>query len=364
MKRLAALLCISFFFCLFCQAQKTVVFQMDTVYNQEKISLPFKDIIVADARFDQTKLGGIYNKMILGMLTTTKRDVVFPDSLKNYLPYIIKSFSTLSDTSSKNLYILVKKFRVAENFMTSIQGTLNNYFTLNISASFYAIQNDQYKKLFSIEDVFLHDIDIESDVKLSLQYNKNQRASILKNILYKLMAYKDWNNEPKGPLFSTVDVETAIQKRFMLPVYTQQAVTGLYKTFLEFKNASPSVTSAIIIYKNGKVQNVVDQNHYEIRLNDYWGLSDGTKNYLIFRNELTELIPCGKSFRLLSYRTKDELSGRATVKEVSSKDFFTTLFGEGKVREYFDLDMDTGEIFMEEIFGKSSFKNIDNKRLK
>jgi hypothetical protein len=357
MKALIACLfaCLSFFQPSI--AQGNVIIKVDSSFNYEKISLPFKEIIVADARFDQTKLGYIHTNNFLERLVK-KRAADFPDSLRNYLPKVIASFSERSDTSSESLFILIKKFRIAENLMSSVQETINNYLTLNLSASFYSLKDGKCTRLFSVDDVFMENVDIKSDIKISLEYYGNQRAAILTKMLYKLLANKTWQKQASGVAYNLNDVNLGIQKRFSLNIYRQQAGAGLYKTFAEFRNASPSVTGIKIKYKDDKIEEVLDEDGNKVLLHEFWGLSDGKKNYLIFRKEFTELIPSGKSYCVLSYRTHAELTGRAIMGDGRYSGFLGSLNGGKKIKEYFDLDMDTGEVFLEEVFGKSKLKNL------
>lgn len=179
MKSLITVLVIGCFFCSSGKAQNTVLFETDSVFNGEKIQLPFKDITVADARFNKLSLGFVYGKVIVGIHTRKKQTVNFPDSLQNYLKRIIENFSDLSDTAREGLFILIKKFRVSEQAATSIKGTVNSYLTLNLSASFYRANNHIYQKIFSVDDLFMDYIDPNLDVKLSFQYFRHQRAQLL-----------------------------------------------------------------------------------------------------------------------------------------------------------------------------------------
>lgn len=348
--------------CLFTQvlyAQDTVLLKLDTSFNFKRISLPFKKIIVADARFDRSKIGCV-NKVTAIGLTYRKRPAVLPDSLHSYLPSLITSFADLDEKTEEELFVLIKKFRIAENIFTTVQQTLNNYFTFNLSASFFRATGGKLTKLFSVEDVFVDYVDMGADVKLSLDYQKNQRSVILTKMLYKMMAYRNWESVPQGPSFAVSEVDTAIARRFGLPVYQHQTITGLHKNFAEFKNATPSVRGIAVKYKNNKIAEVTDASGNKIQPSDYWGVSDNGKHYIVFRNEFAELLPCDRSFRFLSYRTVAELTGNAVIGDQRYSGFLGSLGGGKKIDEYFDLDMDSGEPFIEEVFGKSKMKNHVN----
>jgi hypothetical protein len=347
----------------FAKAQKPFVLELNDNFRQERILLPFNEIIVKDARFDQTKIGYVNNRNFLDMVKLKKRKAVLPDSLHLYLPQMIKTFSELNDSSHSSLLILVKKFRVAENFISSVKDNFNNNLTLNLSVSFYKVDGTQCSRLFGIDDILLENIDIDSDKKINfLDYLGTQRSILVTNMLYQLFKYRNWQKQPTGSLVPLSQMNEAIEKRFALPVYQQQPASGLYKTFSDFKNATPAVTNISVQYHKGKIEKVLDGDGHAIDASDYWGLCDGKKNYLSFRNEFTELIPCGKSFEVLSYRTVAEVSGRSVMGDGRYSGFLGSFSGGNKIDEYFDLNMDDGNLFLEEVFGKSTLRNLINEK--
>jgi hypothetical protein len=202
-------------------------------------------------------------------------------------------------------------------------------------------------------------VDNSADVKLSLQYHKHQRGNILRRMIHRIMKYNNFERTTDGPTFSDSIIQAGLEKRFLLPIYSKHADAGLYHNFAEFKNATPSVKAVRFTYKNGKVEDVLDQNDKKIDITTYWGLSDGKKNYLFFRGEPTELIPCDRSFKIRSFRTVKELIGEAEIDITKRVGKVKSFSGPGKIGEYFDLNMDTGKLFLEEMFGTT----IMQKRL-
>jgi hypothetical protein len=106
---------------------------------------------------------------------------------------------------------------------------------------------------------------------------------------------------------------------------------------------------------------VVDAEGKPVDLKNIWGVSDGEKRYIVFRNKLHELIPCDRSFRILSYRTKADLRGVTNYSEWATNGAvvagaITKLSDSTKLSEYFDLNMDNGKLFLEEMFGTSTLR--------
>lgn len=364
MIKLPACLLLSLGVTVYAYTQDTTVLKTDEFFNPEIVNLPFKKITIADARFDKTKIGFVHNKAVLGMHSFKKRIAVFPDSLHTYLQQMIARFSQLDPTSEESVFILIKKFRIAENYTTSVQQTINTYLNLNLSMSFYKVKDGRYYKLFSLDDVLNEFVDVDFDVKLSLNHFASQRSAILTKWIYKIMRYGNWKASPQDAGFTDADISAALAKRFLLPVFTQQAPAGLYKTFAEFKNTTPSVQNISLRYKDNKVQEVLDENGNQIPAQGFWGLSDGKKNYLLFRNEWVELLRIDNSYRVLSYRTWAEITGRAVLGDGRYQGFLGNWSGGAKKEEYFDLDMDSGQLFLEEVFGKSVLKHTETGKSK
>lgn len=336
----------------------------------ERIPVPYAGVQVIDARFDQSKIGCLFNRITPFdfSMYVFKRDAVFPDALTTYLPRFLETFLQTDNSQPDELMVLVKRFRIADYCSYGEANNADVDLTLNLSLSFYALHNERYYKLFSVDKIDAHTIySIGDRTQESLQ--EDTRAMALRDMLYKLLSTESWVMNPASPSYTAADVASALEKRFALPVYDAVAKAGLYKNFSEFKNNAPSTTNISVIYKNGRIAAVRDKRGRPIDLRDYWGLADGNKRYMIFRDEPVELAPCDKSFKVRSYRTMSDTRKAPTASIAAAQyGMMATSLAKSletmRTSEYFDLDMDSGDLYLEEMFGMPSTASIHKKILK
>jgi hypothetical protein len=339
---------------LFSRAQdvKTAVIKIDTTVHAETFIIPYSDIHVLDARFDRSKIGCSYNTVFLNSISFEKSDTKFPHAFDTYFPGFLKTFIKTESSSKDQLLVLVKQFRIADHFLRGIESDpIEIELTLRISASFYALHDNRYYKLFSVDNILLHHIEKPHERKR--RYEEGSRSVALQIILYKLLRSQNWQLNTSHPSFTMQEVQDALQKRFELPVYTSPLKKGLYGSFSNFKNNTPSTEDFIVIYKDNKVDHIEHANGQMYLPEEVWGICDGTKKYLYIRGEFSELLPTDRSFRVLSYAKRSELAG-----STGNYDLFSSTFGKlkdnFKAQQYFDLDMETGNLYLQEVFGKSS----------
>ena len=337
--------------------QKKAIIKVDTSFSAQVFEIPYAGVAVIDARFDKTKIGCIYNTVTAGFVSDKKHDADFPDSLNRYLPLFLKTIFRTDSSRQEKLMILIKKFRIADHFSKGLDNDdrIEIETTLNISASFFAVRNNNYYKLFSVENVLAHNIYKPHERKR--EFEEGTRAIALRILLNKLLQDKKWHTDYSGSYFTLPDIENGLNQRYQLPIYQTPYIKGIYKTFSEFKRNSPSITNINVIYKENKIISIKDEMNKPVLLQNIWGVSDGSKLYLHLRGELSELIPCDKSFKVLSYRTRAELRGGAGAGNIGSS-IKSGLLNDIKIKEYFDLDMETGKVFLQEVFGKSTLGSI------
>lgn len=334
------------------QNVKTAIIKVDTSINTETFTIPYSEIKIIDARFDRTKIGCCYNSTFLNRISAEKYDAKFPDSFHTYFSKFLNTFIKSDPQGKDQLIVLIKQFRIADHFLRGIEADpVEIEFTLKISASFYALHENKCFKLFSVDNILLHNIEKTHERKR--RFEEGSRSFALQALLHKLLQSQNWQVNSLQSSFTLSDVESAIQKRFDLPVYTSPLRKGIYKSFSDFKNNTPSVEDFSIVYSQGRINRLEDKNGKPYEIAELWGVCDGTKNYMRIRDEFGELIPNDKSFRVFSYATISEIAGSAGGYDLMSGTFGKLKAGI-KVRQYFDLDMETGRLYLQEIFGKSS----------
>ena len=231
--------------------------------------------------------------------------------------------------------------------------------------SFFKLNNNQLTRIFSVDDLAFKKWNNEKHLNKDLlpEFRKEALASILQS----LFINRNWQAE--GASFPLQAVKESIEKRFQLPLYNESSlVAGIYNSFKEFKNNQPSITNVLFKKKGNKIE-ILDASGKQLEPEKYWGICYERKRYIIFRGELCELLPSDKSFRFLSYSQTSDLAGRASYGEYAQQ---TGLYPAMMIknshkevsRHYFYLNMDEEEIYLEEVFGKSTLKRLQKDLLK
>jgi hypothetical protein len=356
-------LCLLTFFSCIAQSDKKFVVLLNEKTDEEKITIPFSAIKIIDARFDRTNVGCVALDIYFLATSQYKELAVFPDSLHIYLPKVLSNLLVL-EPGGDTLAILVKEFRITDKMYNEISWSIEPSSLLNISASFYALKDKNYYKIFSMDDILIQSWQYISN-RVSRKTIPPLRSEALTALIRKLFERRSW--QYKQVSFQASEVNEGIQKRFSLPVFSDTAMKGLYRSFNEFKNNRPSVTNIKSHDISRGIIKVEDLQNHPVELNDYWGFCDGKKKYIVFRNRLFELQRIDNSYRFVSYRFLQDVH--------KSPDFGSTgpqvglipaALGSGntKATEYFYLNMDKGEIYLEEVFGKSSLKSMYKEILK
>lgn len=351
-KTLLYLLCPLLVYSAEAQNTKTAIIKVDTSINAETFGIPYSQIKVLDARFDHTKIGCCYNSVFFNRIPIEKFDAKFPESFTDYFPKFLNTFIKLEPSSKDQLIILMKQFRIADHLLRGIEtDQLEVELTLRMSASFYALHDDRCFKLFSVDNLLLHHIEKLHERKR--KYEEGSRSFALRTMLYKLLNTQDWDVNTQEQSFTLPEMQTAIQKRFELPIYNATFKKGIYKDFSAFKNNNPSPEDFTVIYKDGKIHHLEDKYGKPYQPKEIWGICDGFKNYIQIREEFSELVPNDKSFRVLTYATLSEFAGASGNYDLTSGTLGRLKSGL-KAEQYFDLDMETGRLYLQEVFGKSS----------
>jgi hypothetical protein len=334
------------------QYSKKAIILTDSTEKIGELKIPFADIRIIDARFDQTKIGYIYNTFLLNRISSDKSAAVFPDSLKRYLKVFLGKFLQTDPDSKDTLLILVKTFRISD----FLQSTVDAYgveikLTLNFSASFFSNRNGLNHRLFSIDDVLMKYVDWIHEKK-KVKHNEGTRADALVSMLYKLLQGKSWQLPNTTNPYTMAEIENAVYQRFQLPILTEPYRKGLYRSFSEFTGNKPFDSAIIYQYKNNKIVAVLNQQMQPVNLSDIWGLCDGNRVYINYNNEIAPMIRVDKGFEFLFKRKRVEIAGGSLANLLTYK------AGDGgSVELYHTVNMNDGKVFTEEIYGLKSNKD-------
>lgn len=118
-----------------------------------------------------------------------------------------------------------------------------------------------------------------------------------------------------------------------------------------------------------KVENIIGPDGKVIDPKTVWGFCNGEKQFIVFRNEFCLLQPADKSFYFKSVIRRTELSGEPSFGDDAPQ---TGILNAALIKaidnksssHVFSLNMDEERINMEEIFGKSTLKQMERELLK
>jgi hypothetical protein len=356
--------------CVSVQAQKMpfTVLEAANAEPDTTLPVPFRTVEVMDVRFDQSNIGTINHvKKANSTRVKSKQSIaVFPDSFHRYLPQVLQKQLVFQKEVEDTLVLFVKQFRVSDRIYNGMNLELEPEFFLRLSFSAFSKKSGRLTRLFSVDDLFAWEIPTDRIPKEDVM--KAYREEALVDILHKVLVQRNWQN--RGASFDLAVVQQGIQKRFQLPVLTNSLPrVGVYATFKEFKQNTPSLLDMRLEMKGEKLVSITEASGKPVELKNYWGVSTGKKRYIIFRNELHELFPSGNSFYFKSYTQISDLAGRGRFGDYAPQtgplNAALIRSAEEKDHErFFYLNMDDEMIHLEEIFGKSLLKQMEKDLLK
>ena len=356
--------------CVFAQAQlpDTTKIDMAGVETEQKISTPFSTVQVIDVRFDRSNIGcvGYLRKANSSVVKSRQTVAVFPDSLKTYLPQILQELFQFQKDASDTLVLMVKQFHLSERFYNPINLEIEPEFLLRLSFSAFAKRDQRLTKLFSVDDMLAKKIPYDRALKDDRV--SELRKDLLMQIFQETFQAKRWQGT--NTVFDVAAVQQGIRQRFQLPLLTDPVLKpGLYASFREFKKNSPAVSDVQITEKNGEITSIKDATGKEIDFAKYWGVCTGNKQYLVFRGDLYRLIRSDNSFYFSSYISDSDLAGLPSFGDYAPQTgllpaAIQKLRDSKRTRHFFYLNMDDENIHLEEVFGKSSLKQMEKDLLK
>lgn len=321
-----------------------------------------------DVRFDQSKIGCI-NKVTKAngsRVKSVQAIASFPDSLQRYLPQVLEKLFTFQHDSKDTLVLLVKQFRVSDRLLNMQNQQFEPELLLRLSLSAFRRKEAQVTKLFSIDQLFSKKL--RSDMIPKEEVMNALRKEALTALFQSIFSDQKW--QKTGSSFALSAVQQGIQQRFQLPVITDTLLqAGAYRSFSEFKQNAPSIRFVQFRMNKDEVVSVTDASGDEIDPQTIWGFCNGTKRFIVFRNEFCELQPSDKGFFFSSYTRKSDLSGAPSFGDYAPQTgilsaALTKAFDNKSSSHIFYLNMDDETIHLEDIFGKSSLKQMEKELLK
>jgi hypothetical protein len=369
MRYLLFLLSLAGFSQLGAQDAATAVVRIPSDTRPEKMIIPFCAIKVLDARFNRDNIGSVVKDYSLKGRTENKMLAVFPQPFEIYLASALSGIVNLDSAAKDTLAILVKQFRIADHIPFDVdQGQVPRLY-LSLSWSLFRNTDQVFWRIRSANKVLSGKW--SPDFRITTEDLMVQRESALAKLLLELIGSGPWTASQTP--FSHLDVEESITKRLEQPFLTDTVRRkGLYKTYQEFQQNSPS-SADIRLVRTGGTGKVLAGTKY-IDPENVWGVSDGKDQYIVFLGKWYLLHPAGNNFYIVYKRRLTELFSRDNndipvgrrmsiernnrVNPLTFGDNFSPLSRPERIY----LNLETGHFYTEGLTGTSSPENLRRRR--
>jgi hypothetical protein len=322
-----------------------------TYIPEQKTNLPIKGVEILDARYEQSFIGATTGKDILLDNEFSKMDVVFPERFDNYLVRSFANWFNYDANSNDKLLILVKRFRTNENMEKMLAKSKRKEVFFLFSASFYLQRNDLCYKINSVDKWFSSDQFLYNKRLMKKDYHEALITGVLIDQLQQLQFKVAVNAQS----FTRSEMEKGIQQRLNLPVLKEKIKKGVYRSFQDFLKNKPSDTIIkTAVTDNGEIFFIDSTNHMLTSANA-WAISDGQTAVFMFGRNFYQITFHSNSIRIRTHRKLNEKKTVAIIDDLYNLGLISKktrkLFAFTDMPNYLDINMDTGELFLEEIVG-------------
>jgi hypothetical protein len=311
----------------------SVNFEKDTYYRQQV--MPFNKIIVVDKRFDSSKVG----YTTAGFLQNYSK-IVLTRSWSDITTHYFKKH--LDSTSNKSLVIVLKSYWLQKGAINHI--VQKKIVKTNVSGTEYGgsciadmdiyVQTDStLQALFRIDDVFL-------DLKSNYQKSTIQYFFFLPfdSIARRMATISVPEILAKKRKITWKEVNDHYDERFKLPVLADSIKRGVYRTFDDFKQNKPAITSFKFVNER-----VVDNLYHGDKgtgelITDYWGFFDGRDLYIQAGLSAFKAVRQQDTFELFGSKVINNYHNSPGLNEIR-------VIGYDVDRKILQVNMDTGKIY-------------------
>jgi len=347
---------ILFLFQLACTSQNSLnnfnrnhTYILELKYRPEnKIALPVNSIEVLDARFDQSRIG---IKTIFNDKSFQQQDVIFPDSFTGYLQPVMNSWFLPDSSSPDKLVLLLKNFRVTENISDLLMKGKNKEVFFQLVAAVYLQRNDKCYKVGLINKWFNNYDSRINNIKIS----NNEHETLVTNVLINQLRNTKFSIDPDSKAYSRNEIEEAIRSRFNVPILHEKPKKGVFITFDDFLQNQPSYTTFERVEYKNSLGVLVDSAGKRINFKSAWGFSNGEQVFYFLGENFYELKKRSGLYELKAYQKIDEKLTLSLIDELFSRAYIPNnirrTFKLENMPAYVDMDMDTGELYLQEIIG-------------
>ena len=324
----------------------------------QKINLPVNEIEILDARFNQSVIGITTGMNALTSNEFTRTDIIFPARFSRYLTDKLYDWFHVSSVSSDKLIILVKKFRSNDNIREMLIKTRRKEVFFLFSASFFLQRNGTCYKMGAVERWFSSDNFSNNIYKTK----KDLQEWLITNVLIQEIQQIRFAVSENNVSFSRAEVDNGIRERFDLPLFKEKIKRGRFATFQDFLLNKPTDTSfKMASHKSGKIL-LLDSTGVLLNSENTWAVCDGKMTVFLFGKSFYEIEIRNNSIRVRTFRKINEKKSVAIINDLLALGLISKkvrrAFAYSNMPDYLDIDMDTGELFLEEIIGPNKSATV------
>lgn len=240
----------------------------------KKTALAFSELEVIDKRNDSSQIGfyiiSQHKKSREGRIVTEKP---LPVSIKEF----VDSQVEFNSKAAPRLVMIVRKLWLSKEIENKDEGDLQANMQRSLLPGiiavfeFYAAEGDAYKPLYRFDSTILH-----SYKKLELIDEELVKRALTSALLS--FSKNDYSNKLKnGRSYRKEEIDSIYKKAAELKILSEPGYQkGVYRTYAEFVNNSPSIKNYEI--KKSTIAHtlyVKDENGEEYPIRKIWGFSDG-----------------------------------------------------------------------------------------
>ncbi|MEO8414003.1 MAG: hypothetical protein ABI472_10100 [Ginsengibacter sp.] len=259
----------------------------------------FKSIRIEDVRFDTTNIGmyAIAKNALFPAIKNYK--INFKNGAANSLHAYLNNFFTKNlsnEDEDKKLVCFLKRLNVTRRDTIVDNVKLTSTFSqINFEMEVFLKSADNYYAAFKIDTLLIESIGTrKSEITDEI---KNYLLMPVLRIVQERINNTVWNTiMNKKSFLESVVINNYFNNRFNLPILTQPYKKGIYTSFTEFKNNTPSITGFTVKKGKSGTISLINANGDYLVTTKMFAFSDGEKCWILKGNFCYPLMRTGNSF--------------------------------------------------------------------
>lgn len=260
--------------------------------------LPFRSIKVFDVRYDTSLIGTYAQFTNLFVPSITNSKLTLEGGVKRSFENRLNDrFKNYFDGDDSELICFITQFRIlSRDSLNEAEGLGQNVGQLKVKIEAFLKTQDDYTAAFKVDTIFTEYLKVLSKREVTTEIRENLIVPTVEH-LFDVVIKTEWEKVLKRKLFSQGLVfDNYFNKRFGIPILVRPPVKGIYRTFKEFKNNTPSIQDFSVKKEKFKTVSLIDRNGDYINTTKTFGFSDGSRCWIQNGNFSYPLLRSGNSF--------------------------------------------------------------------